>query len=309
MEHPFSMAGRTGPTAFNDLIYNDLVRGIKINKKLDTIIAVFLKDKILKTTNNSEWLEVVISTPANWKYKFVPGVCFRFFKQNKATDNIEFVGDCNLINAKTTDTETILYFPKETVITDVSDVSKFGPLFITPGKTHGITRDQQLLWKEETHVVKTVVYGFVDVLLTVLLAVCFKSGAEMQSSEVLLLPPFTELELRSKSGQKIQMLHATLFRDAGIFQAKVTTPSQVAFYSRALEIEGVKRENTKNYTGNSSKLAHWPLVEVPCCSTRRDIMTMKFPNVAEFHLGTTPNIDFSNLEEMRNRVNKIITPI
>ena len=301
------MPCRAGPTAFSDLIFNEMVATCP-NKQLDTVVGSFLKEKVGRYEYSGDGaLEVsLVLSDVNSKFKFIPGVSFRFFKENLATKNSVVVGEGILKSVQVDGKNATLWFGKECKLGAVDSPEKFGPLCIAPGKTHGISRTEQLLWQTEDHVVKTMVYGLVDVLLTVLLADRVKSGAELAASAVLMLPPFTEVDLRSKSGQKIQILHADLFKRAGIFQAKITMPQQIAFYTRALEIEGTKREHAKNYTKDDSRLSHYPLVETGCASTLREIMEMKYPNLPEFQLGITTSVDATNRRELDERIKQLL---
>ena len=298
------MPNRCGFTAFSDLIFNKLVASCP-NRQLDTVVAIYLKDKVVSVEKLDSTLKVIVASSE--MFKFIPGMCFRFFKQNLATKTLIMLGDANLVSSNCEDGKLCLCFPPDTELGDVDTPSKYSPMYISPGKTHGgISRFDQLLWQTEDHVVKTMFYCFIDVVLTLFLAACVKSGPEMSSATVLKLPPFTEVDLRSRAGLKIQILHAELFRNAGTFQAKIVTPSQVLLFNRALEIEGVRREDSINYTGSEVRLAHYPLIESFNNRSLKETMEMSFENVAEAHLGTMFLVDATNKKNVQDNLNAII---
>lgn len=286
-------------TSFSDLFCNKLISSCP-SRQLDMVVAMFLKDPVKNIQFDDEALKIEVSTADT--YKFIPGTSFRFFKQNLATKNLTMLGEADLISFS----DGTLYFPPGTKIDTVDDPEKFGGLQIAPGKTYGgLTRAEQLLWTKEIHVVKTIFYCFIDVMLTQFLSACVKNGAEMTSASVLMLLPFTEVDLRFRSGQKIQMLHADLFTKAGIFQAKIVRPSQIQLYNRALEIEGVKRQDL-DCAVSCDRLADYPLVEARTNVSFREIMEMKNENVAEFQLGTMVSVDGTNKKNVFENLNNII---
>lgn len=310
------MSCRAGLTAFCDLFFNEMVMTCA-SRQLDSVVGVFLRESV----EHFEWTVdnftvTIMCSDANSMYTFLPGISFRFFRECIATKELKIVGTGILSTTEPIAGNKLkLYFDAKTKLQDIDEPEKYSKLFVAPGKTFGHDSKQderefrrdQLLWLKEDHVVKTIVYGFVDVFLTILLADRLKSGAELHAANVFLLPPFIEVDIRSKSGQKIQMLHADLYRRAGLFQAKITMPQQIAFYTRALEIEGVRRADLPNRVKkNDFILENHPIVEAPCSSSLREMMEMATPNIPEFQLGLTAAFDNTNYREIKERVDKLI---
>lgn len=299
------MPGKYGLTAFNDLIKDKVVANCP-NKQLETVISNFLKEPILAWIQDSpNEFKIYLAGAKDGYAKFLNGCSLKVFRQNLATQAIKILLEGTLATISEKAERVELVISTQDIFQDVEKAELYSPLFVAPGKTHGISRLDQLVWKSEEHVYKTMFYCFIDVYLTLHLEVCLKSCMQVYSSSVLMLPPFTEMDMRHKSGQKIQFLIADLFSKANMFQTKIKTPCQVAFLTKALEVEGFLRERASDYTKDDTALANYPIIQLPSASTLREIMTMdSHCNIQEFQLGLTHLYDASNFEETKSRLSK-----